>query len=118
MHLPVLHGLWPKMMNPVRRCHQLLFVVLAKDHLSRVSHQSLLSANGKVDNEMISGTVHRSPSSFLISKENPGKPQLGDRFCKLSSLHMRSVGSHNTPGMKKEEKKEKMGLEYIVYLST
>ena len=36
-------------------------------------------ANDKVDYEMIPGPVNRSPGIFLTAKENPGKPQLGDR---------------------------------------
>ena len=43
--------------------------------LGRVSR---LSANDK-DDEMISGTMHRSPGICPAAKENPGKPQLGDR---------------------------------------
>jgi hypothetical protein len=34
-------------------------------------------ANDKVVDEMILGTVHRSPSICLIPEENHGKPQLG-----------------------------------------
>ena len=36
--------------------------------------------NHKGDNEMIPGAVHRSPAICLTAKENPGKPQLGDRL--------------------------------------
>ena len=34
------------------------------------------------DNEMIPGTVNRSPGICLMPEENPGKPQLGDRLMK------------------------------------
>jgi len=37
------------------------------------------SANDKSDNEMVPGTVHRSPGICIIVEENIGKPQLGDR---------------------------------------
>ena len=50
---------------------------LAKDHLLRVSRQSRLSVNDKGGNEMIPGTVHRSPGICLRAEENPGKRQLG-----------------------------------------
>ena len=36
-------------------------------------------ANDKGDNEIILGTVHRSPGICLIAEENSGKPQLRDR---------------------------------------
>ena len=36
-------------------------------------------ANDKGDNEMIPGAMYRSPGICLKAKENPGKPQLGDR---------------------------------------
>ena len=36
--------------------------------------------NDKDDNEMIPGTVHRSPGICLTAEENPGKPELGDRL--------------------------------------
>ena len=39
-------------------------------------------ANDKYDNEMIQGTVHRSPGIYLTSLEIPGKPQLGERQMK------------------------------------
>ena len=56
--------------------------LLANGHLPRVSRQSLLSANDKVDNEMILGAVHRSPVIRLTFEENPRKPQLGDHLMK------------------------------------
>ena len=39
-------------------------------------------ANDKGDNEMILGTVHRSPGIYLTAEENPRKLQLGDRLMK------------------------------------
>jgi len=39
-------------------------------------------ANGKGDNEMILGAVHRSPGICPTAEENPRKPQLGDRLMK------------------------------------
>ena len=42
----------------------------------RVSRQS---ANGKDDNEMIRGAMHRSPGICLTAEENHRKPQLRDR---------------------------------------
>ena len=50
--------------------------------LARASRQSRLSTNYKGDNEMIPSSVHRSPSIYLTSEENPGKLQLGDRLMK------------------------------------
>ena len=35
-------------------------------------------ANDKDDNEMILGTVHKSPGICLTAEENPRKPQPGD----------------------------------------
>ena len=40
-------------------------------------------ANDKGDNEMILGTVHRSPGICLTAEENPRKLQLGDRLPRL-----------------------------------
>ena len=39
-------------------------------------------ANDKGDNELILGTVHRSPGICFTAEENPRKPQLGDRLMK------------------------------------
>ena len=54
-------------------------------------------ANVKGDNEMILGTVHRSPGICLTAEENPRKPQLGDRLMKRlfdkSSPQMGSLSS-------------------------
>ena len=41
-----------------------------------------LVPNDKSDNEMIQGAVRRSPSICVTAKENPRKPQLGDRLMK------------------------------------
>ena len=53
--------------------------------------------NDKGDNEMILGTVHRSPGICLTAEENPIKPQLGDRrmkgLCNQSSPQMGSLSS-------------------------
>ena len=68
---------------------------LANTHLPRESCQSRLSANYKGDNEMISGTVLRSPGICLTAEENPEKSPLGDlrrRLCDQYSPHM---GSHS-----------------------
>ena len=48
--------------------------------LAQVSHQSHWSAKDNGDNEMILGTVHRSPGIYLTAEETPGKPQLGLRL--------------------------------------
>ena len=67
-------------------------------------------ANDKDDNETILRTVHRSPGICLTAKENPIKPQLGDRLIKrrpiivsngIPFLQMRSVRSHSTSGREK-----------------
>ena len=47
---------------------------LTESHLPRVSLQS---ANDKGDDEMIPGTVHRSPGIYLTAEENLGKAQSG-----------------------------------------
>ena len=65
--------------------------------------------NDKGDNEMVPGTVHRSPDVCLTAEKNPGKPQLG--LCLMKGLcdqslpqfpflQMRSVGSHSMSGRK------------------
>ena len=65
------------------RCHKLLSEVLAKGHLPRLSY----------------------PDIYLTAKENPGKPELGNRqwgLCDQSVsngvpyLQVRPVGSHST----------------------
>ena len=71
---PVIHGAIgcsPKDFKLVWWCHQPLSRFLANYHLPQVS------ANDKGDNEMIPGTVHRSPGICLRAEENPGKRQLG-----------------------------------------
>ena len=51
-----------------------------------------LVVNGKGDNEMILGAVHRYPGICLTAEENPRKRQLGDRLlmglCDQSSPQM------------------------------
>ena len=66
---------------------------------------------------VIMGAVHRSLGICLTAKENPRKPQLGDRLKKgllrpviasngVHFLQMRSVASHSTSGREKEGIKE------------
>ena len=50
---------------------------LTKGHLPRLSRQSRLSAN-KSD-EMVPGTVHRSPGISFTALEISGKLKVGDR---------------------------------------
>ena len=64
--------------------------------LPRVSLQSCLSANDRSANEMLLGTVHISPAICLITEENPGKPQLGDRGQRLCDLSSPQMGSFTT----------------------
>ena len=61
-------------------CYQLLSGLLSNGQLPRMSRQSLLSADVTRDNEMIPGAVYRFPGVYLISEENPGKSQIGDRL--------------------------------------
>ena len=54
---------------------------LANSHLPLVSH---LSANDKINNEVIPGAVHVSPGIDLTAEENQGNHQLRDfrrRLC-------------------------------------
>ena len=65
---------------------------------------------------IIQGAVHRSLDIYLMTEENPGKPQLGDRLMKLVRsaipsigepyFQMTSVVSYSRPGREKEGKKE------------
>ena len=76
-------------------------------------------ANDKGDNEMILGTVHRSPGICLTAEETPRKPQLGDRRMKgcatshrlkwVRFLQMRSVGSHVRKGEERKEGQDGVG---------
>ena len=50
-------------------CHEIRYGLLANGHLSRVSRQSRLLANGNGDNEEKPGTVHRSPGVYLVKEE-------------------------------------------------
>ena len=61
-----------KSLMPVWQCHQLPSGFLTNSHLLRVSLQSFLSANDRVDNEVKPWTVHRSSK----------KSQLGDHAMK------------------------------------
>ena len=57
---PVIHGVMvvaKRRFTLLWRCHRLLSVFLANGHLPRVSRQSRIRGNNKV--EMIPGTVHR-----------------------------------------------------------
>ena len=68
-------------------------------------------ANDKGDNEMIVGTVHRSPGSHLIAEENPRKLKLRDRLmkglCDRSSPQMGPFPPNevSTSGREKEGRK-------------
>jgi len=66
-------------------------VRVPSSHLPRMSRQSCLSANDKVDNEMIPGVVHKFPGISITAEENTGKTQLGHRrgsLCDQSSPQM------------------------------
>ena len=105
--------------------HRLLSGFLTTGHLPQVSPQSRLSTSAKSDNEMIPGTVHKSPGIYQMAEENHGKPQLGDRLMKavrpiVSSngvpyLQMRSVGSLSTSEKEKEGNKDSVGVGFIEY---
>ena len=60
----------------------MLLYGLYRCHLTRVSRQSRLSVNDEGPNEMILGTVYRSPGIYLTAEENLGKPQLRDGMMK------------------------------------
>ena len=83
---PWSHELRSKSFKLVRRCHQLLSRFLAKGHLLRISHPS---ANGKDDNVMIPGVVHRSPGICFTAEGNPGQPQPGDRHVIIDKKQMK-----------------------------
>ena len=92
-------------------CHQLLSRFLATGHWR-------LSVNDKGDNEIIPGSVHRSPGIYLKAKDNPGNPQVRDRRWRLwvqSSLQIAPYlqmwleGLCSTSEMEKEGKRERMG---------
>ena len=58
--------------NLVWLCHhQLLSEFLAKDHLPQMSRQLRMTANDNDGNEMIQGTVHRSPGIYLRLRKIP-----------------------------------------------
>ena len=83
-----------KKFQPKWRSHQLLFGFLAKGHLSQVPRQSRISANNKGDNEIIQGTVQKSPGIYLAANKSLGKPQLGDRQMKSVRSVIASNGAH------------------------
>ena len=68
-------GPWPQELYASVAVHQLLSGFLANGHLARVSR---LSANDKIDNEMVPGAVHRSPGIYLTARvfENRIKRQI------------------------------------------
>ena len=80
---------------------------------------SVTSVADKGDNEMIPGTVHRSPGIYLTAEKNPGNHSYETvrlRGCATSHrlkwdpfLQMRLIGSHSTSGREKEGKKERNG---------
>ena len=91
---PWSHGLWPE--------KDLSLVAVSPDPVRIPSQKPLAPtvasvANGKGDNEMILGAVHRSPGICLTAEENPRKPQLEDRLMKglwdQPSLRMGSISS-------------------------
>jgi hypothetical protein len=54
----------------------------------------MLVTNEKGDNEMILGSMKRSPDICLIAEENPKKSQLGDRLMKgLCDQSLPQMGS-------------------------
>jgi hypothetical protein len=57
--------------------------VLSQWLVPRVSHQSRLSPNDKVDNEVKLGAVHRSPGICPTAEENARKTQIGDHLMKI-----------------------------------
>ena len=71
--IAVVHGAMDcgqKLLMLVLRYHQFLSEFLAKGDFLRVSRPLRLSANDK-DDEMIPGTVHRSPGIYLTAEEIP-----------------------------------------------
>ena len=97
-------------------CHQLLSGLLANGHLVQMSGQLRLLDNGMGKNEMIQGTLHKSPGIYFTAELKLAKPQLGNRLINdvrlvfasdwVPYLQMTSVGSHNMSGRKKEGMKE------------
>jgi hypothetical protein len=66
-------GCGHKSLMLVWQCHQLLPEFVAKGHLSRMSCQSHLSVNGKDENEMIPGAVHRYHGICLMAEEKSAR---------------------------------------------
>ena len=58
--------------------------------------ESCLSVNDKGDNEIKLGTVLINPGIYLMTEENPGKPQLGDRLMKAVQQPSNQMGSHTS----------------------
>ena len=91
-YCPWSHGLWPKK-NFVSVAVPPAPVRVPSQRPLAPSDASVTSvANDKDDNEMILGSVHRSPGICLTAEENSRKPQLGDRLmnglCDQSSPQM------------------------------
>jgi hypothetical protein len=67
---------------------------------------SCQSVNGKGDNEMKPGAMHRSPGIYIMAEINPRKPQL-DHLTKASNgvpyIQMQSVESHSISGRERED---------------
>ena len=62
------------------------------EHFSQAPSQSRLSTDDR-DNEMIPGTVHKSPGIGPTAEGNPGKPQIGDQRMKIVRPVIASNGS-------------------------
>ena len=73
---PWSHGLQQKNLMLVWQCHQLLSGFLANDH----SHQSLLSANNKGDNEVKLRAMHRSLSIYIMAEKTSAR-RSSDKDC-------------------------------------
>ena len=86
-----------------------------------MSRQSSLSDNNKGDNEKMMEVMHRSTGIFLMTEENSGKPQLGDRLIKVVLLVITpqipankfgTIAQHVKEGKGKEEGK---GLYHMYF---
>ena len=110
-------GCGQKSFKLVWRCHLLLFGLLAKEHLPRVSSHSRLSVNDMDDNEMIPGAVHRAPGIQLRLRKVPEicsqetvcrRLQLVIASNGVAYVQTRSVGTHITSGREKEGNEERI----------
>ena len=85
-----------------------------------MSRHSRLSADFNGDNAIKPGSVHISPGIYLMTEENPIKPQLGDHLMKavrpviasngVPYLQIWSVGLHSMSEREKEGKKKGTGV--------